>query len=218
MSKGLLLWDIDGTLVKRRNSNRTSIHLEALNMPPMPNESATELTGLTDWEVLKHYSTDLKSVETSFIKLDELQENESHYEFQRIKGIDDSIFNNLKEKWNHGILTGNSFRRATFKLEAVGLKKHFSENHFYVCRQNETRLNIAERMIKHLDNAYEYIVLIGDTKNDIKTAKEIALPIIAVATGKYDFLTLAELNPTLAIKDLESDLIIFQDFLNSMAM
>ena len=217
MTRGLLLWDIDGTLVERSSYRSTSIHLRALGKQDQV-ETSSELTGFTDWEVLKHYEIDDMEVNRAFKKLDLLQESENVEDFARIRGIDDRLFNYLKPNWDHGILSGNSQIRAFFKLRSANLEKNFQTDAIFVCLPYDTREKIALRMLEKFGKKYSRIVLIGDTENDIKTAEKIGLPIIAVATGKYKYSHLVTFNPTLVIENLADDREIFYNFLSSLAM
>ena len=59
MNKGLILWDIDGTLLRRVSKESNSIHFEALYGDKNYFVDSTELTGLTDWEVLNFYEKNI---------------------------------------------------------------------------------------------------------------------------------------------------------------
>ena len=50
-SFGILLWDIDGTLVRKSGEPRFSRHICALGLYQSSNENY-EFTGLSDWDVL----------------------------------------------------------------------------------------------------------------------------------------------------------------------
>ena len=74
VKKGLLLWDIDGTLARRTIRQRIPIHFRALDSI-YSSEPQTELTGLSDWEVLNHYAEllghkDKRFIRRAFQKLD----------------------------------------------------------------------------------------------------------------------------------------------------
>ena len=216
MKKGLLLWDIDGTLVQRTASKAKSIHLRALGKENT--FTSTELTGLTDWDVLKNYEEDILVVSKAFAKLDSLQEEEAPTEFSLIHGVDERLFQDLSRFWDHGILTGNSLSRALFKLKAVKIENYFLTENIFACTPEDTREKIALRMVSKVKKIYSSIVVIGDTENDIKSSQKVNLPVVAVATGKFSFSQLYALQPTLTIQDLDSDRQKFYNFLSSRAM
>lgn len=218
MNKGLILWDIDGTLLKRASRESKSIHLEALYGDTNYSVDSTELTGLTDWEVLNHYEKNIEHVRVAFSNLDVMQENQKFDEFVPIKGINAQLFREINENWTNGILTGNSMRRAKFKLKAVDLLHNFDERYIFVCQEGETRPNILSRALKQLKGNFDTIIIIGDTINDIKTAKLFELPVVSVATGKFKLNVLSNYNPDISISNFLDDRIEFQNFLISIAM
>lgn len=217
MRRGLLLWDIDGTLVQRSSPQVTSIHLRALGKETGV-ETSSELTGLTDWEVLMHYEIDAEKVKSAFKVLDLLQESENKAEFSQIQSIDEEMFNHLATTWDHGILSGNSLQRALFKLRSTNLEKYFQNETIFVCLPYDTREKIALRMLEKIGKKYSRIVLIGDTVNDVRTAKKVNLPIVAVATGNYTYSQLLALEPSLVIENLHEGRERFYNFLISLAI
>lgn len=218
MNKGLILWDIDGTLLERVSKELSSIHLQALYGDKHQSTSETELTGLTDWEVLNFYEKDSIRLKVAFNQLDAIQESQSMDQFRPIIGINNELFAEISKNWVNGILTGNTYRRARFKIRSVNLVENFVEKYFFVCEIGENRPNILNRALEIIKNDFEKIVVIGDTENDIKTARLFGLPMVSIATGKYKLAELSKFNPDLAISNLLDEKLKFQNFLSSKAM
>jgi phosphoglycolate phosphatase len=90
-----------------------------------------------------------------------------------------------------GVATGNIEAIGWAKLENCGLRDYFAFGAFSA-RGCETREAIFERAVtlahRHLqDFAPPLIHVVGDTPSDIRAARAVGLPIIAVATGKFGY-------------------------------
>ena len=86
MSKGLLLWDIDGTLITSKSRHRFSLHQRALSpSPELFTWNEKGMSGHTDWQVLERllYSQksnpNLLTLQDAFRKIDELYEHDVKY-------------------------------------------------------------------------------------------------------------------------------------------
>jgi phosphoglycolate phosphatase-like HAD superfamily hydrolase len=218
MKKGLILWDIDGTLLKRVDKEVISIHIEALYGEKKHPAHSTELTGLTDWEVLNYYEEDTERVRVAFAQLDKIQEAQSFDHFVPLVGINDELFRELTPNWIHGILTGNSWRRAIFKIKSVSLLEHFNQKYFFVCKEGDARPDILNRALENIDSDIGTKVIIGDTVNDIRTAKMFDLPVVSTATGKFNFKELSNHKPNLTVSNLADGKSELHAFLSSLAM
>jgi phosphoglycolate phosphatase-like HAD superfamily hydrolase len=218
MKKGLLLWDIDGTLLQRASKESNSIHMEALHRKKTCTADSTELTGLTDWEVLNYHERDPERLRLAFTQLDQIQEAQSFDQFVTLIGINDELFKELTSNWIHGILTGNSLRRAIFKIKAVGLLEHFNQKYFFACEEGDTRPDILNRALEIIEEDIRPKVIIGDTVNDIRTAKLFELSVVSIATGRFKLKELSKHAPDLAISNLAEEKSKFQAFLSSLAM
>ena len=206
--KGALLWDLDGTLVRRKKNDRFSVHLAAIGLDPETN-NVTDLTGFSDWEVISHYSEKLSlsrvELKKSFLKLDEIQKKFSFDDFHLCEGINFDLFSENSNKWENFILTGNTKFRANFKLQSVGLKSFFKEENIFYCKFNESRLDIAKRASKKIHFNSNRIIVIGDTLNDIRVAKAVNFRTLAVASGNYSFNELNAETPNHTIENFSAD-------------
>ncbi len=99
-----------------------------------------------------------------------------------------------------GIVSGNLEPIGWAKIEAAGLRPYFAFGSF--SDQNEQREaifrhGIAEaRRRLHSDAS---VVIVGDTPSDILAARQVGVPVIAVATGIFTYDELAELKPDLCV-------------------
>jgi phosphoglycolate phosphatase-like HAD superfamily hydrolase len=95
-----------------------------------------------------------------------------------------------------GVASGNLERIGWLKLEAAGLRPYFSFGSF--SDQNELREDIfrhgmAEVQRRLGPGATVYVV--GDTPADVRAAKAVGIPVIALATGTFLLAQLLELAP-----------------------
>lgn len=99
-----------------------------------------------------------------------------------------------------GVVTGNFEKIGWTKLSATGLRKFFHFGSF--SDQTERRADIFRNGLAEVrrrlgPQASSYVI--GDTPSDIEAAKEVGLPIIAVATGIFPREKLQALNPDVCI-------------------
>jgi phosphoglycolate phosphatase len=99
-----------------------------------------------------------------------------------------------------GVVTGNFEAIGWAKLSATGLRKFFHFGSF--SDQTERRADIFRNGLAEVrrrlgPHAISYVI--GDTPSDIEAAKEVEVPIIAVATGIYPKEQLQALNPDVCL-------------------
>ncbi len=99
-----------------------------------------------------------------------------------------------------GVVTGNFEAIGWAKLSATGLRKFFHFGSF--SDQTERRADIFRNGLAEVrrrlgPQATSYVI--GDTPSDIEAAKEVEVPIIAVATGIYPKEQLLALNPDVCL-------------------
>ena len=99
-----------------------------------------------------------------------------------------------------GVVTGNFEKIGWAKLSATGLRKYFHFGSF--SDQTERRADIFRNGLAEVrrrlgPNASAYII--GDTPSDIEAAKEVGVPIVAVATGIYSMEKLQSLQPDVCL-------------------
>lgn len=223
-NQGLILWDIDGTLITTTRNNSASPHRNATLLHGIKNsDQDPELTGATDYEVLedlvRHYEGEDKALllNESFRKLD--QESrclDKESTFDILPGIP-QILQQLKALgWSNGILTGNTSDRMCAKLEKADIVNLFEFKFMFFCKFGESRQDITQRARTIVDsNGGLVAFIIGDTPRDIIAARVSNFPIISVATGKYSKKQLNEFKPNLILSNFIQDL---ENFLKFIAL
>jgi len=95
-----------------------------------------------------------------------------------------------------GVATGNLETVGWIKVEAAGLREWFRfggfSDHFPV---RSELISHAAGKARDMAGANARVCVVGDTPRDIEAAHANSLPVIAVATGRYDFDELLELLP-----------------------
>ena len=224
---GLLLWDVDGTLVKSSPSKGLATHIRALGLlDDFAESKALGMTGQTDWQILENISLNLPETQQSiidlkkaFLEIDRIfdEDVQAGRKIVALPGITPASISSLKPRWDSGILTGNTTSRMRAKLREAGLFTCFDSSVMFTCEFGDSRENILERAIKELESSkYSDIIIVGDTPYDIKIAKDFGLPIISVATGKYDSEVLKLDDPDLIVENFLRDHTKFLEFLKKI--
>lgn len=99
-----------------------------------------------------------------------------------------------------GVVTGNFEAIGWSKLSATGLRKFFDFGSFSDKTERRAdifRNGLAEVRRKLGPEAVSYVI--GDTPSDIAAAKEVGVPIVAVATGIFPVSELQALGPDVCL-------------------
>lgn len=221
----ILLWDIDGTLIKSENKAFPSAH--SLAIESVINEKLLKdetLHGATDLEVILHLAkiNQIKISRNEFAPiLDELdcitlKKLNKREDTQLIvqPGIRQVLDYLKSNNFLQGILTGNTQKRAQAKIENVNLTSFFSPKLFFCGGNFESRERLAEFVNKKLIS--EEVILIGDSIRDILAAKKNNLKVVGVATGNYSEIQLFARNPNLVISNFKSHKNNFINFINEI--
>ena len=223
LKKRLLLWDIDGTLVRTSRPSSLNPHVSALmKLGYSVSSDPIELFGSTDYEViielLKKNKILLKEnqLREIFIEIDkEAQQLDLISEFNLYPGVC-SILDELSALgWTHGILTGNTYNRMISKLIFSNIIKYFLNELMFSCNFGDSRKDICKNAVITINKElYQKIYIIGDTPKDISAARSIGFPVISVASGKYSLSDLSNFDPDLLIRNLEVDSKLLIDYLS----
>jgi phosphoglycolate phosphatase-like HAD superfamily hydrolase len=223
LRKRLLLWDIDGTLVRTIRPSSLNPHVNALKRLGYPVSNVSiNLSGRTDYEVilelLKKSEIVLKEnkLKEIFIEIDkEAQQLDMISEFNLYPGVR-NMLNELKAlEWTHGVLTGNTYSRMISKLESTNIRKYFLNELLFSCNFGDSRNDICKNAVKKISkDFYQKIYIIGDTPNDISAARSIGFPVISVASGNYSSSDLSNYHPDLLIRNLKTDSKLLIDYLS----
>lgn len=220
-SKGVILWDMDGTLISPIRESNESPHLNAVKKNGFnPQGKNPGLIGSTDFEVISsllsfYPGNESENVfEKCFKDLNDI--SLSLYQsnsFSLCQGLPKALIKTKEIGWDNGILTGNTNTRMFKKLEILKIANYFNKEFMFSCNINDTRENITERAKKTLKSAgYSNSFIVGDTPRDISVAKKYDLKVVAVSTGIFPLKELEKFAPNLLIRNLEDDLEIFLNF------
>lgn len=193
MKKGLIFFDINGTLIKR--DHRTDLPftyaietlfgreglMEGVNTSARSDKDVfMEVLGKVQkdfneglWQAfMNHYRVQLEAFKTS----DVWRENADAVPFvQRLS----------REGYDLSLITGELEMGAAYKLTKLGLWEYFPTGGFG--EDGLKRFQIAEVALKKAHALYgtghKKTVIIGDTLLDIQTARYIGAEVISIATG-----------------------------------
>jgi phosphoglycolate phosphatase-like HAD superfamily hydrolase len=110
-----------------------------------------------------------------------------------------------------GLATGNLELIGWIKVEAAGLREWFRFGGFSDRFPMRAELiGHAARKAREVAGEAASICVVGDTPRDIEAARANALPVIAIATGRYSFDELLKLRPEVCATSL-ADLMALRD-------
>ena len=200
----ILLWDIDGTLIRSTRPGGYKIY----TIPVLEELFGTagqladmHVSGMTDMQIF------IEALSSHGISHDAVRE-QIHIlserltaEARKVTGNGVSFFELLPgaretlealdqhPRYHNALLTGNIETMAYLKMELVGLEKFFTlpgafgnESH----NRRDLPALAAARIREHLklDLAPEQFIVIGDTPNDIDCARHFGARAVAVGTGR----------------------------------
>jgi phosphoglycolate phosphatase len=217
MSKRLLLWDIDGTLLHTGRAGIFSMINAARELFGADDDLADiEFAGKTDRAIIrdvlaKHKQpTGDESIRRFADRyLDGLPAELPRRDGFVLPGIVD-LLTRLQERPHIvlGLLTGNLERGAKMKLEHYGLWRFFEFGAFADDHHDRNELGAFARQRAHEKHGHDFdaadIDVIGDTGHDIACGKAFGARTIAVATGSWSRERLAVEDPDFLFDDLSA--------------
>jgi phosphoglycolate phosphatase-like HAD superfamily hydrolase len=221
---GLILWDIDGTLIQSKSS-KTDKHFRAFQLVTGKNENLNiDTAGMTDLQILFELLNlnDMKinsKIKVEFLmKINELTELSLSKEPSKLNpGVELIVDKTFKNGWINGLLTGNTPERARLKLQSLNIFTKINFDYGYFGDVARNRLEMLDYCLSKINNLNKSrIIVVGDTPLDILTAQSRNLPIVAMATGNYDTHELVKFKPTLLLSNFKKQSIDFFNFLESI--
>ncbi len=225
---GILLWDIDGTLIRTKRTV-PSIHVQAIkSLGFYVNEMPVLHKGLTDYQVIKQILDDNKLSPTEsqikgiFSALDDAHRMSFDITDRELcQGVSKKLLSLFRSEWHLGIITGNTASRAISKLSAFNLLDLFDPRFIFTAQFEETREQLAIRAKKKILDLFIgmeelKIIIVGDSPNDVLAAKAAYLPVITVASGGFDYQTLNKVNPNMTIENFAFGLKDFNSILSKI--
>ena len=201
----ILLWDIDGTLIRSR---RTGAYKE-YTIPVLEEVFGTSgrlasmrVSGMTDLQIIAEALSEEGFTHHDVRgKIHQLSEKLTA-EARRITGNGEEFFellpgvtNTLQVLHDHpryqsALLTGNIEPMAFLKMELVGLDQFFKLPGAFGEESHERR-DLPERAAQRINSQLqlqlkpEQFIVIGDTPNDIDCARHFGARAVVVGTGRF---------------------------------
>lgn len=214
----LLLFDIDGTLMRRSGPHHREVLVQAVRLVTGI-ETTTEqipVQGMLDRDILAWMLRDAgASASRIRAAMPAVVRQAQELYIGRCPDLRRKVCPGVRALLNQvsrqglkaGLVTGNLSAIGWTKVERAGLKHHFAFGAF--AEQGKDRASLARRAIAHARRqkwitAASRIVLFGDHENDILAAKANGIRSVAVATGLSQPAALSQLQPDFLLPDLRN--------------
>src|ERR671919_2517475 len=201
----ILLWDIDGTLIR---SVKTGAYKD-YTIPVLEEIFGTagrlsdmQVSGMTDLQIVYEALSDHGFTQDEIFARVQVLASRLTEEAKKVTGNGTKFFELLPgvretlealaahPRYESALVTGNIESMAHLKMELVELSEFFTLPGAYGDESHNRRhlpARAAERIRKHLqmDLAREQFIVIGDTPNDIDCARHFGARAVAVGTGRF---------------------------------
>jgi len=214
----LVLFDIDGTLIRRAGPHHREVLEEAVWRTARLSASTAEIPtqGMLDRDIislmLRQAGVPVRQIAALLPEI--MRCAQALYvrrcpDLQRkvCPGVRRALLELSRRNVLLGVVTGNLSRIGWKKLERAGIKSHFRFGAFAESGRTRAalvRLAVGEAKKRGWINRTTPITLIGDHPNDIGAAKASGVRSVAVATGLVGAAELATHEPDLLVDDLRS--------------
>jgi phosphoglycolate phosphatase len=216
--KNLVLFDIDGTLLRKAGPHHREALVEAV-LRTTGLETTTDnvpVVGMLDGDILTQMLTNAGASRALIRrKMPEMIDHAQRIYARRCPDLRSKVcpgarmllYRLSRRGITAGLVTGNLTRIGWKKMESAGLRQYLRFGAFAeLARDRAGLVRIAVRQARKEGwiDAKSRISLIGDHPNDINAAKANGVRSIAVATGLVGTEELAEHHPDVLIPDLRS--------------
>jgi phosphoglycolate phosphatase-like HAD superfamily hydrolase len=196
MSKKLILFDIDGTLITAGGAGTRSMNRAFYELFGIPDAFKNiAMAGKTDIQIMKE-GLRVHGFPCMDGNLSSMKEKYLYFLRQEIENPRRSIKPGIRKALEmlnqigmiNGLLTGNLEEGAKIKLGAFGLYRYFIDGAFGSDNEDRDKLlpiAIEKFAKKGFKFSPEDCIVIGDTPRDVKCAKIHGAYCVAVATGPY---------------------------------
>lgn len=218
----ILLWDIDGTLMTSTQPGAYKKYfapsLEKV-FGSSGNLEGVTVSGMTDFQIAFEALQDAGfTVEQIREKIPAMLEvfpvemrrildgEQTHTLLSGVKAL--LAATKADPRYINGLLTGNLTPAAKIKLQKVGLEDEFDFEISAFGELSHSRNDLPLDAIKKAQKKFGYqfapsqFIIIGDTPNDIRCARNCGAKVISVATGRGQTMeNLAKFSPDLLFED-----------------
>jgi len=224
----LLLFDIDGTLLRTRGAGREALDEAFARVLGWPDATAgISLAGATDggivrgvaarfgvaWDGVSPPPFDLDAVRSAY--LGALQERLGHPDRVALCPGVRALVDALAGRAHLALLTGNWRAGAALKLGAVGLWGGWHDGAYGDDHADRNCLvPVARARAEAAGLRFRRVIVIGDTPADIACARAGGALVVAVETGFASGEELAAARPDLLLPDLERGRAWFEAFVS----
>ena len=212
--KPILLFDIDGTLLRIKHKFMSSLITDILKSLSLDETILDNLSfaGKTDQSIFRSLLGPKKQDDRLYQKLKERYITGMH---ERLNAEHVTIFKHVKTCLNYfeesnyhlGLLTGNYKETAARKLGLADIKNYFTFGAFGCDHTDRNMLGKAAQrsfLQEHNSEAEpQEFLIIGDTPLDIQCAKYFGCQIVVVTTGQFSKEELSKFKPDLILDSLE---------------
>ena len=221
----ILLWDIDGTLMR----TTTAGSFKDYTIPMLEEVFGTagrlpemRVSGMTDLQIIgealkdegfthEHIRERVHELRESYMKAMHKFAGNGEEVFELLPGVRETLEAVAADpRYRSALVTGNIEPAAHLKMELVGLSEFFDLPGAFGDESHDRRdlpALAAARIRKHLqlDLAPEQFIVIGDTPNDIECAKHFGARSLAIGTGRlYSAQDLLDCNPDALLPDFSN--------------
>ena len=200
----ILLWDLDGTLVRGKRFGT----FKDYTVPMLQNVFGTAgcvpnlvVSGMTDLQIVEeslrgegitreHISARKDQLRACYITEMKRAIRDGAHVIEAIPGARETLEAvHQQPRYRSALLTGNIEPAAHLKVESTGLAEFFTLPGAFGDESFDRRdlpAKAAQRINEHLgvDLSPEQFIVIGDTPNDIACARHFGARVVAVATGR----------------------------------
>jgi phosphoglycolate phosphatase len=215
-SNVVILWDVDGTLIKHAPAMDDRHARAASHAMGQKAEKISTGLGYTDRQILVEIMQNSGAEPTAAMvtiamaELDAMTRSELAIKpATAITGVQEV----LEELRNQGtrqlLLTGNTPARSEIKVASAGLGEYFDFADGFYGDVASNRFELTERARTALDAeqpiSEQHLIIVGDTALDIHAARHASMRVIAVATGIHSADDLQLEEPDLLLQDFSND-------------
>ncbi len=213
-----MLFDIDGTLIRRAGPHHREALVEAIRRVAGV-ETTTEgvpVAGMLDRDILTSMmlAAGMSRAAIERVMPEVVARAQSIY-VRRVPDISKKVCPGVRSLLRRltvrgvviGLVTGNLSRIGWRKMERAGLRPYFRFGAFAEMARDRTglvRVAIRRARRERWIGRYSAITLIGDHPNDVLAAKANKIRAVAVGTGVVSLDVLQSHSPLIAIPDLRS--------------